>query len=437
VTTTVRVIRLAAAHAVLAALPLLPAPAAPQLASQSAAALGMADAHTAAARDYAAASWNPATLALPGTLSSTLLLFPLRVEAGIGPVGLADFAAVQGEQVDAATRRGWLERIQEEGGQTGTAQMTASAVAGNVGRVGFQLSHTITTRLDFAPEGAELLLFGNVGAGDTPRELGLTGSSVDIAATSTFALAYARPVQVAGQSVAVGVTGKYTFGNLLYTGEDRGSHVTVAPTEVRIAFPIIQADTAEISGVGDYFQRRGGGIAMDLGVAWQTGRWTAGARVRNLFDTYSWHRDRLYFRPGEALFTEAGSGSDFEPRSLSEAPAAIAARADLVRYGRSLGVGVAFAAAPWATLAADFHATEQAVLEVAPPVRFATGAELWPLRWLPLRAGASFSEHGTALSGGAALSLGSLYLGAGILHNVSGASERSTIVFNFGSVPGR
>jgi hypothetical protein len=432
----IRVPRRVAALA-LAALPLLPAPAAAQVPAVSAAALGMAEAHTAVARSFAAVTANPAGLALPGTRSSTLLLFPVRLDAGLGPVGLADFAAVQGERVDAATRQGWLERIRAEGGQRGSAQVGLNAVAGNIGRVGFQVSHTITSRLDFSPEGAELLLFGNVGADDAPRELNLAGSSLDIAATSTVALAYGRPFQLAGQTVAVGVTGRYTFGNLLYTGEDFGSQVRVGPTEVHIRFPIIQADTMELDGVGDYFQRRGGGISMDLGAAWQFGRWTAGARVRNLFDTFAWNPDLLYYRAGEALFTEAGGDSDFEPRSLSEAPAAFAARADRVRYGRGLGVGAAFEAAPWATVAADLHATEQAVLEVAPPVRFATGAELRPLSWLPLRVGAAFSEHGTALSGGAGLSLGTVYLGAAILHHVGGASERSSFVFNFGSVPPR
>src|SRR5919199_3719364 len=60
-------------------------PAAAQLPSASAVALGSGDNYTALARGYNAVAWNPAGLAMPGNPGFSLTILPVRGSGGLRP----------------------------------------------------------------------------------------------------------------------------------------------------------------------------------------------------------------------------------------------------------------------------------------------------------------------------------------------------------------
>src|SRR5919206_4656656 len=71
-------------------------PAAAQLPSASAVALGTGDNYTALARGYNAVAWNPAGLAMPGNPGFSLTILPVRGSGGVGPPPPTDRPHFQG-----------------------------------------------------------------------------------------------------------------------------------------------------------------------------------------------------------------------------------------------------------------------------------------------------------------------------------------------------
>src|SRR5205085_9973259 len=109
-----------------------------QLPSSSTRALGMGDNYTALARGYAAVSWNPALLGLPGNPGASLTLLPVRGVAGLGPVKLKDFSNYSDKFVPASQRETWLTAIEGKGSEQGNAGADATYIAAQIGRLGVQ-----------------------------------------------------------------------------------------------------------------------------------------------------------------------------------------------------------------------------------------------------------------------------------------------------------
>src|SRR5919206_5228981 len=91
-------------------------PAAAQLPSASAVALGTGDNYTALARGYNAVAWNPAGLAMPGNPGFSLTILPVRGSGGLSPITLSDVADFSGTTIPDDVKASWLERIAAAGG---------------------------------------------------------------------------------------------------------------------------------------------------------------------------------------------------------------------------------------------------------------------------------------------------------------------------------
>lgn len=395
-----------AALAALAAL-LCAAPAAAQLSNASAAALGMGENLTAAARGFNAVAWNPAGLAMPDNPRSSFALFAARGTAGVDPVTVGDLNDFAGETVPRSTREEWLERIRSEGSQQGTGGADLVYMAVSSLRFGIQLNTQARLVSRLNPDAAELLLFGNAGRTGTAGDFALDGSSFDVAIASTAALSYAQPlVRTPRGALAIGATVKYTVGHLLASAADQGSRATPSPLGVQVRFPMIQSDTA-------FSLNNGSGVGLDLGLAWRSGPLSVGAAVRNVFNTFQWDEETLFYRSGEAVFDADTREADFDIQPFSTAPPALRERVEELQYKPEIAGGVALQAGPRLLVTADARHRLGGSAELAPDTHVGVGAEALLARWLPIRLGAAALDGGYQVSGGLGLRFGPVNLSAG------------------------
>lgn len=397
--------------------------AAAQLPSASAAHMGTAENYTALARGFAANALNPAGLALPGSPGFSLALLPVGVRQGLGPVTLPEIAEFEGQPVPSAAREAWLSAIETEGGQRGTAALEASGLSLNAGPVGFQVSAVGVADASLNPDAAELILFGNAGRTGEPRDFDLAGSRFAGFALTTAGLSFGLPLGISlgwpGDRLAVGVTLKYSVGNVLLLGRDVGSSLSSDPLQVELEFPVLQSDSA----FADTDLDAGRGVGMDLGLAWEGGPWSLGATVRNVFHTFEWDVDGFYFRPGTALFDEETSDSDFDSRPGSEAPPALLRAAESLTVEPEAAVGVAFSPSGPLTVTAEARRRFGDGLPLSPETHVGVGAELRLVPFLPLRAGVAKITDGTQIGGGLGLALGPVNLAGAALLRTGAAGE--------------
>lgn len=380
--------------------------AAAQLPSASASALGVGDNYTALARGFNATAWNPAGLGMKNNPAVSFGLMSIRGLGGLDPVSLADLKAEEGKNVSATIRSEWLDQITSEGNEQGSGGTDLTFLAASIGRVGIQLSTSARAVANISPGAAELLLFGNAGRTGEPTAVSFGGSSFDVAITSTIAMAYGQPlIRTADRSLSLGATLKYTFGHLMFTGQDNGGEVTAEPLGVELQFPMIVSDTVFVFDKID----NGSGVGLDLGLAYQSGPWAAGFVAKNVFNTFQWDESSLFYRPNEAFFDGSDSDSDFDPRPFSEAPQGLQDRVANMVGKAELAGGVAFQANPRLLLSADFHQRfEESTLNET-KMHLGAGAELRPLRWLPVRlGGALLNDGGTLASAGLGLEFGAV-----------------------------
>ena len=189
----------------------LAAPAAAQLPSASAPALGMGDNYTAIARGYNAIAWNPAMLGLPGGPNSSFTIFSVRGIAGLDPVSAADLKSFEGTSVPASVRQEWLSRITAEGSESGSAGTEITLMAASALRFGLQISTQLHGTADMGPGGAQLLLFGNAGRTGEAESLTLDGSSFDVAAGPSSDATRGGAASISA-TPSVEVTGTSTWG---------------------------------------------------------------------------------------------------------------------------------------------------------------------------------------------------------------------------------
>ena len=385
-----------------------------QLPSASAAALGVGDNYTARARGFAAVSWNPAGLGLRDNPRWSLAVLPVRGVGGLGPVGYGDITEYGGELLGDSVKNAWLRRVTESGRERGGAGGDVTYLALSVGRVGFQLSTRAEGMLDIPPDGVELLLVGNAGRTGEPRDLRLAGASVDAAVASTAALSYAQPLPLRlgtapDQQASVGVTLKYTVGHAFVRGRDAGTALTARPLEVNIAFPVVQSDTSY-----DDFTA-GSGVGLDLGAAWQGGRWSVGVAAHNIVSTFEWDASKLYYRPAEAFFDIDTSTTNFDALPFDSLGAG-ALRDDVTgfRFRPMLSAGAAVRVGNRTTLSADVRSGVGDGFGTEPDLHVGVGAEYRPVGWLPLRVGAASLTGGYHLAGGVGVEAGPLNLAASV-----------------------
>ncbi|MEX2570241.1 MAG: hypothetical protein WD737_02980 [Gemmatimonadota bacterium] len=380
-----------------------------QLTNASAAALGLGENHTAGARGFSAIAWNPAGLAMPDTPGGSFALLPVQLVGGLGPIGLADFKDFEGTIVPEQTKSQWYERIAAAGGEQGVAGGDVTYLALQWGRVGVQASSTARVAGVLGPGAAELLLFGNAGRTGQAGDFVLAGSSFDVAAVSTGAISYGHPViRDAERALSLGVTLKRSVGHVLVSGRDAGSEFGSDPLAVSLDFPIIHSDTTQDASALD----SGGGISLDVGAAWESGSLTAGVAVRNLVDTFAWDEDDLFFRPGVAEADDDDVTTDVDARPFSSAPQEVRDRLDDLGFSPVVAVGLGYRVSPRLLVTGDVRRNLRESVLAGPQSHVGLGAELAPLDWLPLRAGAALVTGGHLLSAGVGLRLGPVRLAA-------------------------
>ncbi|MGQ0563387.1 MAG: hypothetical protein ACT443_16140 [Gemmatimonadota bacterium] len=406
--------------------------AAAQLPSASTRALGMGDNYTALARGYAAVSWNPALLGLPGNPGASLALLPVRGIAGLDPVTLGDIADFEGQVVPATVREQWLTRIEAEGSEQGTGGGDATYVAAQIGRLGVQVGSQFRAVGNLSPGAAELLFFGNAGRTGEPREIELSGSDLAAHASSTVALSFALPLGSSDfAQTAVGVTAKYTLGHLFLFGEDQGSTITADPS-VNVRFPIIGTSTDDFNANG------GSGFGLDIGFAARRGALTVGATIQNVINTFEWHDDKLIFREGLATFDDETSESSFDEAPFATAPANLRQLVEDAKFKPTIGAGFALEATSQLTLSGDLRArTGDSMLEDEPKLHLGAGAEFRALPILPIRVGVAYVTEGYQIGGGVGLNLGPLNIAASIAQRKTDLGKDTISMFTLISTTGR
>ncbi|MBW3628425.1 MAG: hypothetical protein KY464_03925 [Gemmatimonadetes bacterium] len=406
--------------------------AAAQLPSASAAALGMGDNYTALARGFNSAAWNPAGLGMGNNPFVSFGLMSFRGLAGLDPVSLGDLKQHEGQNVSVAVRNQWLDEIVAEGNEQGSGGTDVTYLAANVGRVGVHLSSSGRAVANLGPGAAELILFGNAGRTGTAADLTFAGSSFDMAVTSTLALAYGQPlIRSDNRSLALGATLKYTFGHLVFTGEDNGGLVRASPLEVRFSFPTVASDTVLVFDKVD----NGGGIGLDLGLAYSGGPWSAGVTAKNVFNTFEWDESSLFYRPGEAVFNVEDSEANFAPQPFSAAPQSLQDRVENMVGKPEVAAGIAFQPSRHVLLSADVHQrfAESTLNETKSQI--GVGAELRPLRWLPVRVGGALLNDGGRMGSlGLGLEFGAANFTASVAQRDTNLGIDNIFMFTFSSM---
>lgn len=369
----------------------------------SAAATGMAGNYTALARNFNATAWNPANLGLDGNSRFSLAFSP-QVLLGTGPITLADLKDYEGVLVPANVRQAWLTKVSDNGGQDLDGELHLTPIAMSIGR--FALSATTTLRANGALPTAmtELLLFGNAGRTGSPQDFTLTDLRFDGNATSTIALAYGRKLGIVPVGdFAIGVTGKYLLGHAAGSLIDNGSTINSEPVSLAINAPFVVTDTAEFIN--------GTGFGMDIGASWQVGNLRTSAVVRDVFSTFAWKTDNLYYLPVQATFTQSTSTELVDSLvPLSQAPAALQdklrARIADATPTPTLALGVAWTGIKRVTLAADLRQRFGDGIDLGPDTQIGLGAELRVIPFVPLRAGVTTLGTGMRYAGGVGLEFG-------------------------------
>jgi len=404
-----------------------------QLSSASAASLGTGDNYTALARGFASVGLNPAGLGMPGTPGFSLALLPLSGAQTLSPISLGDISRFSGKILSTSTKNDWLEKITASGEQTGGADGDLTLLAFNAGPVGIQASTLLRARTALNEDAAELLLFGNAGRTGTAQDLELAGSRVHALAVSTVGIGFGIPVLLdtrfgGDETFALGATLKYSVGNALLLARDNGSALTSDPLEISLAFPMIQSDTSDLD------PNHGSGVGLDLGVAWERGPWAVGAALLNVFHTFQWDLDGMFFRPGEAVFDGGDGESDFDQvYPAGQAPQALRDAVGEITFKPQLSVGLAYEAAADLTLTGDFRKRFGDGIQVGPELHAGLGLEYSGLEFLPIRLGAAKITDGFQLGGGLSLVMGPVNLSwAGGLRRGDVEGSMASFALSFG-----
>lgn len=412
------------------------APAAAQVSSASTAALGMADNYTAAARGYNAVAWNPAGLGLSGNPGASFVFIAPRITAGIGPVTLKDIKDWQDKLVPTDVKTAWLASIKTQGGEQGTGGFDVNYLALSIGRIGFQLSSSGRTIANISPGIAQLILFGNTDASGTPQTISLNNSTTETNVYSTGALSFAPFVKQMGTSrLSVGLTGKYTIGQLMAIGSQSTGNASVDPLQVTVTFPIVHTPLSDTEG--GFSANNGNGFGLDIGAGLETGKLTVGAAIQNVVNSFKWDQSKLFYVPGTATFNQDTSFSNTDSKAYTTAgaavPAALRTRVDALKFKPVVAAGAQYRVSRKVMATADVRMGSADGIFTGPKSHFGVGAEIRPLGWIPLRVGVASiklddNTSGTEIAAGAGLNLIGFNLAASVARRKTDLSTDNIVM---------
>lgn len=397
---SVGVVALAALGALVQAAPL-----AAQLPNASAATLGTAGNNTATVRGFAAIATNPAGLGMPGS-GFSLAIAPVQLSSGLDPIGLKDLKDAGGKLMSDALKQSWLDRVTNAGGQSGSLAAGVSVFSLSAWRLGFQVSTIASADLNLAPSIMELALYGNAGRTGTPANLTLSGSAAHAFVVTTAGLSYGMPLHLPLGTAAVGVTLKYSVGQVLALARDQGGSVQSNPVKVNVDFPMITPNDST-------FQfNNGTGVGLDVGFQMKRGPLALGGAITNLFNTFSWTTDNLAYRAGTAVLEQGTDSTNFDKQPYSAAPTMLKSAVNDMKFKPGVSVGGAYDVMPDLTVSADLRAHASGGMSIEPKMHLGAGAEYRGLKILYLRAGMAVITNGYEYGGGASLVLGPVNISA-------------------------
>ena len=388
-----------------------------QLPNASSAATGLGGAYTARARGYDAVAWNPANLGLDGNPGFSIGLLALHGSSGLDPISLSDFAPYSGKVLPASQREAWLQQVIANGGQSGRVDGGLTIAALSAGPFAVQISSALAGSTKLNADAFEAIMFGNAGRTGTARDLSLVGSTLRVGAFTTAGASYGFAVgdESGAGRLALGLTGKYVVGNALGMAHDDGSTMTV--NGVAVSFPMVFSRPESDLVVGS-------GVGADVGIAYALKRFSFGANVQNVFNSFVWDETKLYAKPGTAIFNGETNHTDFEDAPYASAPASLRARVADDRFEPIVSGGIALDAASWLSLSADVRQQLGDALLLGPKTQAGVGVELRAVPGLALRGGASYVTDGWGVTAGVGIRAGRAEIGfAAGMRTVNGGRE--------------
>lgn len=254
-------------------------------------------------------------------------------------------------------------------------------------------------------------MFGNAGRTGAPSNLSLNGSTMHMGAFTTAAASYG----IGAGGFALGVTGKYIIGNAMTIAQDQGS--SASATGLTLDFPSVYA-WPDSSGI-----IAGKGMGLDAGLAWSHKRFSIGAAVQNVMNTFAWDSTKLRSRSAMAIFNASTDTADFADHPYTTAPAAIRTLVANDKFKPIITAGLAYELADGLTFSADMRQRADDGIVIGPKTQVAGGLEL-RVPNLALRAGGAYVTDGWAASGGFSLSFSQMDLGVGAsVRRVNGTFE--------------
>lgn len=386
-----------------------------QVPNASAAATGLSGAFTARARGVDAIAWNPANLGLAGNPDFSLTMLAVSASSGLAPISVGDIAPFSGKNLPAAQRDQWLQTIKAKGAENGRVDGGITGLALSAGSLALSVSGSLAASTQIAPDAFEALMFGNAGRTGTVTDLSLKGSTVHVGAFTTAAASYGLGFGDRDTHFAIGVTGKYVLGNALAIAQDQGSSAT--STGINVNFPAIfsQPDSDIVAGSG---------VGVDVGLAWTHKRFSFGASVQNVTNSFAWDETKLRSRTAMAVFNTGIDTSDFSYHPYATAPASLRAMVAEDKFKPVVSAGIAYALNGVTTFSADVRQRADDGIVIGPKTLVSGGLEFRGIPLLHLRGGAAYVTDGWGVSGGASLSLGpmDIALGASLRH-IGGGTE--------------
>ncbi len=397
-----------------------------QVTSASAAALGLGDNFTAAARGFNAVAWNPATLALRGTPNTSLTFLAMRGGSGLAPVSLSDLSAYSNQVVPDAVRQDWLARIAADGAQRGEGEVEATWAALQFGHLALHAGTRVRALTDVSPGVAELVMFGNAGQDGSARDLDLSGSSLAARAYTTFAASLALPYEVEAGRLSIGATVTYTIGHVFAGGDNSVGRSTAQPIGVQLDFPLVQTRLDDLQFNG------GSGVGLDVGAALESGPLTVSAVAHNVRSSFAWRLERLEYRPLSFDITEQNAQSRTDAQPFASAPADVRERIAEIGFEPSWSFGVAFRPSDRLLTTADARFAKDDGMFARPVRHIGAGVELHVLPWLPLRAGGALvsqtrDDDGWLAGAGLGVKIGTWGMNAALARRDSGRLGASTL----------
>ncbi len=381
-----------------------------QVPNASAAAMGLSGAYVARARNYDAIAWNPANLGLKGNSDFSFSALALSGSSGLAPITLADVAPFSGKPLPSTTRDEWLRTITAKGSESGSVDGGVTLFALGGGPIAFSLSSSVAGSTHLAPDAFELLMFGNAGRTGAPANFDLAGSTVHMGAFTTAAASYG----LGAGGFAIGVTGKYVVGNAMTIAQDQGS--SSSATGLALDFPAVLAwpDSGIIAGSG---------MGLDAGLAWSHKRFTIGAAVQNVMNTFAWDETKLRARSAMAIFNESTDTTDFADHPYATAPAALRTLVANDKFKPIVTAGIALDLTDAVTFSADMRQRADDGIVIGPKTQIAGGLEL-RVPHLALRGGGAYVTDGWAASAGVGFSFSQMDMGVGAsVRRVNGSFE--------------